>query len=183
MFTDVPDHRLMGARMQQVRVTGEFGVDLEQCLRHMATPDLYEYVARHQGVLDRRFSGVREEGDVRTWEVELTLLEQIPALARPFVPSDRVRWRQRFTLDMATLEFRFDIDHPLPARLMAAGGRGRLSAEGPGRSRIEIEVQLESHLPVIGRQLEAYVAQRTKHMLERDVQLRREYMEGHTPIG
>jgi hypothetical protein len=162
---------------RQVGIQVELDVNLEHCMAFMSDPGLYEALGAMEGVAYHRVGGLRDENGFRYWQEEIGLEEPLPSFLQTLLPPQRIAWTQRFAMDLATLEFIFDVRHAVPAYVLEVNGGGCFRALGPEKCRYELEIDFESRFPLFGRRIEQVLSERARPMLELDARIRRTYIE------
>ncbi len=164
----------------KVHLSTEFNVGARECLVLMSDPELHRELAELKGMAHRRARNMKLENGVRTWQVDVELLDKVPGFIKGLVREDQLKWVQKFRMDMETLEVDITIEHPLPAKTLTVSGKGRIRETVPEeRSVFEVDLEISSGLPLVGKRFEAVLADRLTRMMNVDFQIRHDYVEQH----
>lgn len=148
-------------------------------IRCMTEPEMHDFVSEHMPSIKRRLVETHEEGSRRWWVVEVGWMDEVPAFARKLMNSQKLRWTQRFEVDVNTGYFSFRVQHPFPSSWFEAHGMGLIQATPENTTRWSVEVELHSAIPLFAAQVEKLVAARVKDMVGQDMALRLRYIERH----
>ncbi len=162
----------------KVHLRSEFNVGARECMALMSNPELHQELSELKGIARRTAKNMKLENGIRTWQVDVRLLEKAPGFIKDLVSDDQLKWVQKFRMDVETLEMEIAFEHPLPERVLKVSGRVRVVDLVPNeKSAVEVDLAIESGLPLVGRRFEALLADRLTKMTEADFAIRRAYVE------
>jgi hypothetical protein len=162
-----------------IDVSCRFPVSTHEYLLFMKDQGMLDYIKQGAGRIKADVGPMRDEGKMRIWEADVLLLEAIPSFFRALVPSERIRWKQRFRLDLERLEFSIETEHGFSPSLLEVRGQGKIRERGADGSAMTIVLTFTSKVPGLGHRIEQGVAEKVKKSLEQELKRRADYITEH----
>ena len=131
-------------------------------------PDMLDFLAKTSGLSTRKVYD-RVETDTRiSWKVSVALTENLPPWLHRFFPSDQLRFINECVLEKDTQLTRFRIYDPKIEKYLKIGGVVTLREDTPGQTTMVMEGTVEALVPVVGKKIEQFVAERSVVSWNRD---------------
>lgn len=154
--------------MTPFRNTNVYNVPKARFVQFSQQPEMLDFLAKTSGLNTRKvYDRVETETSI-SWKVSVALTENLPAWLHRFFPSDQLRFINECVLEKDTQLTRFRIYDPKIEKYLKIGGLVTLREDTPGRTTMIMEGTVEALVPVVGKKIEEFVAERSVISWNRD---------------
>lgn len=162
--------------MSTFNTSNHFDVSLDRFVQFSREPELLDYLSTASGLAKREVFGRVEDDENVSWKVSIAVDENIPAPLRKLVGSGQLKWTNAFVMNKKTMNMTFTIVDSMLEKMFGVRGEVTLHKDGPQATRMDLVVTLKSKVPLLGKSLEKFVADKVLEGWRKDATCRGDYM-------
>lgn len=162
--------------MSTFRTSSVFDVSLARFVAVSQEPQLLDYLSKAGGLAKREVFDRVEDANTVSWKVRIAVNESMPATIKKLMGSQQLMWTNAFTMDKRTQRMTLRVVDSHVEKFLDVRGEVTLYVDAPYRTRMELVCDVRSKVPLVGKSLESFIAEKVISGWDKDCQSRAEYI-------